>query len=422
MEFPVKLISWNLRNIGQNKLKKGMNATLAAAGYGNTVLDFMMKVVMGDPIWLGRNLTLAPADLFLVIELKCGGYMKGNAVTSGTGIGCMADILTAMETYTTNAGIQDQYEYAEAPKLLIGSHETVGLIYNTKALEIVDSSARVLRDNGPAPGRFLLPRTPYLVQFTQLADNSTLNVVGLHAPPPKGSGDYKFQVPIAYCNQLPSCPQLMLGGAQHYFIGGDFNCAPNSSCPAPGNFGELYPFTNPSRPGKTLTGYGTSLTDGTLTSVRRKVDKGKPAGSKDQYLSGAYDNILSYPQTTYLEYTIDLIGDLNVTGAQLVACLNNYNIVSDHLPVALDYIPAHQKIVFRPQLPQNARWGQDGPWTLAAVASSGLPVAYTVQGPASLFGKVLTLTGRGAVTVKASVAGNNLYSAADDVTKTINVT
>lgn len=56
------------------------------------------------------------------------------------------------------------------------------------------------------------------------------------------------------------------------------------------------------------------------------------------------------------------------------------------------------------------------PITLAATASSGLPVSYTlVSGPASLSGNVLTITGADTVLVRASQAGDSSYAAAADV-------
>ena len=63
------------------------------------------------------------------------------------------------------------------------------------------------------------------------------------------------------------------------------------------------------------------------------------------------------------------------------------------------------------------------PITLTATASSGLAVTITlVSGNATLSGGTLTLTGTGAITVRASQAGNTNYLAAADVDRTFNVT
>jgi len=67
---------------------------------------------------------------------------------------------------------------------------------------------------------------------------------------------------------------------------------------------------------------------------------------------------------------------------------------------------------------------QNGPGTvtLAATASSGLTVSYTVtSGPATVSGNIVTTTAAGAITVQASQAGNGNYSAAAAVSKTFTV-
>jgi predicted outer membrane repeat protein len=58
---------------------------------------------------------------------------------------------------------------------------------------------------------------------------------------------------------------------------------------------------------------------------------------------------------------------------------------------------------------------------LAAVASSGLAVTYTVSGPATLSGSTLTPTGPGVVVVTASQPGNGSYVAANPVTQTVSI-
>jgi hypothetical protein len=59
--------------------------------------------------------------------------------------------------------------------------------------------------------------------------------------------------------------------------------------------------------------------------------------------------------------------------------------------------------------------------TLAATASSGLPVSYAVTGPATLTGSTLTYTAPGTVMVTATQAGNSSYVAAPVVSQTIHV-
>jgi len=58
----------------------------------------------------------------------------------------------------------------------------------------------------------------------------------------------------------------------------------------------------------------------------------------------------------------------------------------------------------------------DAPFVLSATASSGLPVAFAiVSGPSTVVGNLVTLSGAGTVTVRASQSGDTNYNAAPDV-------
>ena len=59
--------------------------------------------------------------------------------------------------------------------------------------------------------------------------------------------------------------------------------------------------------------------------------------------------------------------------------------------------------------------------TLNATATSGLAVTYTVSGPATLTGSMLSFTGQGMVTITAAQAGNGTYSAATPVSQMVTV-
>lgn len=72
--------------------------------------------------------------------------------------------------------------------------------------------------------------------------------------------------------------------------------------------------------------------------------------------------------------------------------------------------------------PPATLYVNQGPLTLSASATSGLPVAFSIApGPATLNGNVLTLTNTGAVKITATQAGNDIYRAAPPITKTITV-
>lgn len=79
--------------------------------------------------------------------------------------------------------------------------------------------------------------------------------------------------------------------------------------------------------------------------------------------------------------------------------------------------PSTQTVTFNP--PATLYLNQ-GPVTLSANASSGLPVTLArVSGPATLSGNVLTLTGVGTVKINATQIGNGSFKAAPTITKTI---
>ncbi len=69
----------------------------------------------------------------------------------------------------------------------------------------------------------------------------------------------------------------------------------------------------------------------------------------------------------------------------------------------------------------NVTYG-DGPLTLSASSSSGLPVSYSlVSGPATLSGNILALTGAGTVVVRATQGGDMTFADASAVERSFNV-
>jgi large repetitive protein len=82
---------------------------------------------------------------------------------------------------------------------------------------------------------------------------------------------------------------------------------------------------------------------------------------------------------------------------------------------------ASQSITFSVNAPASAAYGNQ--FTVAATASSGLAVAFTSAGSCSNSGATYTMTsGTGTCSVIANQAGNNQYSAAPQVTQTVNAT
>jgi subtilase family serine protease len=74
----------------------------------------------------------------------------------------------------------------------------------------------------------------------------------------------------------------------------------------------------------------------------------------------------------------------------------------------------YAQTIFFPALPNTTK-SVAPTVSLAARSTSGLPVTYTVSGPATLSGSILTITGTGTITVTAAQAGNSSFNAATSV-------
>ncbi|QNF31654.1 T9SS type A sorting domain-containing protein [Adhaeribacter swui] len=162
--------------------------------------------------------------------------------------------------------------------------------------------------------------------------------------------------------------------------------------------------------------------DKTETSSDYNVDywvvKLKANGSKiwDKTLGGEQEDEL-----TALQQVADgnfILGGTSFSGASKDKSEPNRgecesNCSTDYWLVKIDNSGANLKqyIVFNP-IPYKILG--DMPFTLSATASSGLPVSFkVVSGPATLKGNILTLTGVGTVTIKATQAGSATYLSAE---------
>src|SRR5207253_2278962 len=64
----------------------------------------------------------------------------------------------------------------------------------------------------------------------------------------------------------------------------------------------------------------------------------------------------------------------------------------------------------------------DPPFPVGAAANSALPITFSIMsGPATIAGNLITLTGAGQVTVRASQAGNDNYNPGVDVDQSFTV-
>ena len=100
---------------------------------------------------------------------------------------------------------------------------------------------------------------------------------------------------------------------------------------------------------------------------------------------------------------------------------NTNYLAAPQLTETVSATPATQTITFTTNAPASVPYNSN--FTVAATASSGLAVAYSSAGTCSNAGAVYTMTsGTGTCSVIANQAGNGNYSAAPQVTQTVNAT
>lgn len=335
----MKVVSWNMKNVSLKKLSNKFSSTIGSYGLGNCVGDYMLNLVMGSSAWSNiANLSGNPADIFVIIELKSGGNKKGMSV-SGQCLPTLNNIVTNMNKRAKALKVESNYDYGYAPPLVNGYHETVGVIYNKKKFSV--ETFKVFRDE--STNKYFGKKAPAGVLLKKVGTTNGFQVIGIHAPPPKGtSGDQQFREPIQFSNQLQT---IAPAGMDDSFFMGDFNCNPaNTYVSGTGASAKTVTAFQ-----GMLTGGGkfkTDIPNGTLSSVRQTyMSNLDPPAS---YLSGAYDNMIYNKGNTTYEIVVDMIGNarnINAVGKPVMfgtsnptsrAILNAFNQVSDHLPVVYE--------------------------------------------------------------------------------------
>jgi len=153
----------------------------------------------------------------------------------------------------------------------------------------------------------------------------------------------------------------------------------------------------------TITANNASRTYGQLNPVFTCTPTGFVHGDTIASLGGA-------PSLTTTAVGTSPQGAYVITAAQGTLASSNYTFSFVNGTLTVTGVSA-QTIMFPPipNLPVGTTM------TLTARASSGLPVTYTVSGPATISGDKVTPTGAGFVTVTANQSGNANYSAAPPV-------
>ncbi|EEF61551.1 NF038122 family metalloprotease [Pedosphaera parvula] len=140
------------------------------------------------------------------------------------------------------------------------------------------------------------------------------------------------------------------------------------------------------------------------------------SGTANSGLAVSY-SILSGP-ATISGNTVTITGAGSVTVRATQAGNANYN-GAPNVDQTFTVAKANQTITFAAL--GNKIYG-DASFTVGATASSGLSVAFSIfSGPATISGNTITITGAGAVTVRASQAGNTNYNGAPNVDQTFTV-
>lgn len=160
-----------------------------------------------------------------------------------------------------------------------------------------------------------------------------------------------------------------------------------------------------------VTGYGQNA-DGSFDAYTAKYRAGDGSVIWQTMMDGPGGRN-DFPR----DIAVDPSGNVFVAGYATSESDSRDFWVSHYRPT-LESNVAEQVITFAEQPTQSVGVNL----VLRASASSGLPVSYTVvSGPAVLEGDVLSFTGPGEVTVRASQAGDETYDAAEDVVRTFSV-
>jgi hypothetical protein len=323
----MKLMFWNIQKLGDTKLSQRLPQAITGVNQmGNNKLDYIVKVATGANVWQNAT-TAVPVDVFVIVELVSGGKGKG-----GAGTGACTRALPRIRAAMNLAVNQQNYLYASVAPLIVGFHEVVGVIYNTRTLTNPQSSVSRNTQN-----QFLNPRSPFRVQFDQVNAVPKLNIFGIHGPTSQPTSE-NYKDAIVYTNAMSSIAaisQTNVVPRVPTFIGGDFNVDPKNT----------YGSGNGSKKTKvpafqTLdnANYKITLPNGTLTSLRNRIDNNQVPPKN--YLSQPYDNIVFTLPAGQLAPNVlaaDLIGQAPTYAGHEVATFNGARGVSDHLPLTIQW-------------------------------------------------------------------------------------
>jgi hypothetical protein len=150
------------------------------------------------------------------------------------------------------------------------------------------------------------------------------------------------------------------------------------------------------------------------STVLMQVSTGGPAVLVRQFGAGRVVNFSFAPN-----YPFDDLGNLNDPKTLLDA-----NIQHLYLN-AIQWTAASRVAVAQPQTITFGALGDktygDAPFSIDATASSNLPVSFTATGNCSVLGTTVTITAAGTCTLTAHQAGNDDFTAAEDVSQSFGI-
>ena len=326
--------------------------------------------------------------------------------------GELDNVLTQMPGYAKV--ISDRYSYSFEPADPTFPLQKIGFVYNTNTMQLkgkrvmfeklfddIRSGAATIANypGGSASSLWSSGRLPFMAIFDATINGVTkrIRVIDIHAKSGSAAADY---------NRRQFDVKMLQDSLNTYY--------PNDNIILVGDYND---------------------------DVDTSIKTGSPSSYKNFVDDIANFNALTYPisvagaisfvsSSSFLDHIIisNELNDEYIPGSIAVedarAYIANYaSSTSDHLPVYARFAFAGKdnQIISDFTLIKDVTFGV-APITLSAFSNSRLPVSFeVVQGPATIAGNILTITGAGTVSIRAVQAGDEAYNAATAVEQTFTV-
>ncbi|WP_159456159.1 MBG domain-containing protein [Chitinophaga eiseniae] len=427
--------------------------TLYADNYDFSVANGTLTVTKATqnisfPVIPGKTYGTAPfslnatSDAGLPVNYTATGpgTISGDMLTvTGTGIITVTATQGGDNNYDAAVAVQTSISVSKAPLSLVADNQSREYGRNNPALTyhyngfVNGEDASVLTGSAALATTADLNSTPgsYPIQFTAVTSSNNYNIV-----------------PVGGTMTITAAPQTITFPAisDKTYGDGNFTAGATTSSGLPVTYSVVNGPATVNGSTITITGAGT------VTIAAQQPGDGNydPAQQTTQTFRinkavltvTANDKARAYNQANpFLDYTITGLvnGDngsvvsgtaaittaaglssdagiypINITTGTLHADNYDFSFTNGSLTIT----PSPQAISF--PAPADQTYGA-APITLNATSDAGLPVNYTVTGPATIAANILTITGAGTVVVTASQPGNNNYDAANPLSQSFTV-